>query len=140
MIERKGWIGFDFDGTLAHYESGMWPVLGKPIPSMVERLKNALSDGYEVRIITARSNYQDQIEAIKDWLEENGIPRLEVTDKKDHEMIEFYDDRAIQVIKNKGLIATVDCYDNGFKDGYRLGFNRGFNEGVASGTEFPHTS
>jgi hypothetical protein len=51
----RGWIGFDLDGTLAVYDG--WrgaDHIGEPIPAMVERLKDHLDNGDEVRIFTAR--------------------------------------------------------------------------------------
>lgn len=56
VASNKGWIGVDFDGTLADYSQG-WQgpeVLGEPVPAMLERVKRWLADGREVRIFTAR--------------------------------------------------------------------------------------
>jgi hypothetical protein len=51
----SGWIGVDFDGTLAEYGSWQGPGhTGKPIPAMVERVKRWKEEGREVRIFTAR--------------------------------------------------------------------------------------
>jgi hypothetical protein len=51
----KGWIGVDFDGTLAKYETWVSPEhCGEPIEPMVERVKRWLAEGREVRIFTAR--------------------------------------------------------------------------------------
>lgn len=50
-----GWIGVDFDGTLATY--GTWAGashVGEPIAPMVERVKRWLAEGREVRVFTAR--------------------------------------------------------------------------------------
>ena len=51
----EGWIGIDLDGTLAEYDG--WKGvehIGKPIPSMVERVKAWIIEGKDVRIFTAR--------------------------------------------------------------------------------------
>jgi hypothetical protein len=54
-MSNSGWIGFDLDGTLAEYGEWQGPThIGKPIPSMIVRVKNYLDNGYEVRIMTAR--------------------------------------------------------------------------------------
>lgn len=58
-----GWIAFDLDGTLAqwgdkdtHTDYIHYDVLkiGAPIPKMVEKLQEHLTQGHEVRIFTAR--------------------------------------------------------------------------------------
>jgi hypothetical protein len=99
-----GWIGIDLDGTLAYHgpKDGIYRI-GKPIPKMVDRVKILLRSGIQVKIFTARAGFGDtQIKMIQDWLQNNGLPRLEVTDKKDVRMIETWDDRAIQVVTNEG--------------------------------------
>jgi hypothetical protein len=57
MPTSRGWIGVDFDGTLADYSQG-WQgdlVFGGPIRLMVDRVKRWLEEGYEVRVMTARA-------------------------------------------------------------------------------------
>jgi len=105
------WIGVDLDGTLAEYNSeGHERVIGKAIPAMVQRIKNWIRDGNEVRIVTARAcNGEAEIKAVQDWLEASGLPRLRVTNEKDFAMFELWDDRAITVEFNKGepLVSAV---------------------------------
>lgn len=105
----KGWIGCDLDGTLAHYDG--WEgidIIGKPIPAMIGRVKQAINAGYEVKIFTARASATGAdlniaINAIQDWtLKYIGV-RLEVTCSKDFQMIELWDDRAVQIQHNKGV-------------------------------------
>lgn len=104
---NKGWIGVDLDGTLAHYDHWAGPThIGPPISVMVERVKKWLVDGYEVRIFTARISdpvYRHMIRtAIQDWTEEYIGRKLEVTNIKDYNMLELWEDRAVQVIPNTG--------------------------------------
>lgn len=111
--QRIGWIGVDLDGTLAEWVkySGL-NAIGAPVPKMVERVKRWLEEGQDVRIMTARvsqSIYRPQPEdvfrtvcAIQDWCMEHIGQRLKVTCIKDFEMLELWDDRAIQVIENTG--------------------------------------
>lgn len=108
-MSSSGWIGVDLDGTLAHYESWQGPAhVGAPVPAMVERVKRWIEQGNRVKIFTARISARDEDErrvvrlAIEDWLEKNGLPRLEVTCVKDYAMIELWDDRCVQVIPNTG--------------------------------------
>lgn len=119
--KRGGWIGVDFDGTLAYYETWVgWNVFGNPIPKMVERVRRWLDHDVEVRILTARVGVeptdecrcritkmiftnQMMADAIQDWTEKHLGARLTVTCVKDAGMIELWDDRAVQVVANTGL-------------------------------------
>lgn len=117
MSTRKGWIGVDLDGTLAHYDKWVaWNVIGEIIDPMKQRIFQWLAEGKEVKIFTARAaaaydncwitktqfTRAQMIMVIQDWLEANDLPRLEVTWTKDNKMIELWDDRCIQVIPNTG--------------------------------------
>lgn len=106
MGKYTPWIGFDLDGTIAFYEHGYAgeDKVGPPIPSMIEILKGWLSKGYEVRIMTARAAEKSQIPPIKEWLKENGLPDLKITNVKDPGMVMLYDDRTVQVESNTGRI------------------------------------
>lgn len=102
------WIAVDLDGTLAHYEPGQGvKFVGSVIEPMKERVLNWLRSAKTVKIFTARvSVSEDAVEQramIQDWLEANGMPRLEVTCIKDIFMAELWDDRAIGVIRNTGV-------------------------------------
>lgn len=104
MSERIPWIGVDLDGTLAEYKGWGDGSIGKPIPKMMDRVKQWLAEGQLVKIFTARA-YPDgsQIPMIHEWLVKNGLPKLEVTATKNYDMIELWDDRCIQVIPNTGV-------------------------------------
>lgn len=110
------WIGVDLDGTLAVYDGFKGPdVIGEPIPRMVERVKEWLAQGQYVKIMTARVYRQHNADvfqtsqtdlailAIQAWCEQHIGQRLEVTCIKDYQMIELWDDRAVQVIPNTGI-------------------------------------
>ncbi|MDR2982150.1 MAG: hypothetical protein LBV12_07885 [Puniceicoccales bacterium] len=97
------WIGVDLDGTLA--EDGPWrgfEHIGRPVPLMLERVKNWLAKGMTVKILTARATRPEASDPIKKWLVAQGLPELEITNAKDFDMIELWDDRAVQVVQNTG--------------------------------------
>lgn len=109
----RGWIGVDLDGTLAEYETGTFDaaVVGKPVPAMVDRVKQWIELGIEVRIMTARVGCDDPDDpqsaevacaAIVAWCVEHIGVELPVCCEKDYGMIELWDDRAIQVEHNTG--------------------------------------
>lgn len=106
----KGWIGVDLDGTLAVGSHSYDPFhIGEPVPAMVACVQSIIQEGYEVRILTARVCQQElEREAVRtlieDWTEVHIGKRLVVTNEKDYDMIEFYDDRAIRVERNTGRI------------------------------------
>lgn len=101
------WVGVDLDGTLAH-DTG-WKGrdhIGAPIPEMLERVKRMLRSGVRVKIFTARATDPRCIPPIRAWLMTHGLPELEITNAKDFDCVEFYDDRAIEVIHNTGRPAN----------------------------------
>ena len=64
---------------------------------MIATVKSLLAAGVAVKIFTARASEPLNIPAIQDWTERHGLGRLEVTDRKDFNLIRFFDDRAIPV-------------------------------------------
>jgi hypothetical protein len=102
----SGWIGVDLDGTLATYGDWKGPNhIGEPIPAMIERVKQWLEEGLEVRIFTARvwgEKRQSIIKPIEDWCLEHIGQVLPITCEKDYGMIELWDDRCVQVEINTG--------------------------------------
>lgn len=114
------WIGVDLDGTLAFYEHWLrWDHIGEPIAPMVSRVKDWLAAGKKVKIMTARIKPFDSAriwcqvtgreisnamikDNIKAWCKLHIGVELEVTCIKDLNMIELWDDRAVQVIPNTG--------------------------------------
>lgn len=112
MRYNTGWIGFDLDGTLAIYNG--WAGadhIGEPIKPMVDLAKQFIASGHTVKIFTARvasCQTQEEIaiarDAISAWTKKHIGKALEATAEKDWNMIEYYDDRAIPVEYNTGLI------------------------------------
>lgn len=105
------WIGVDLDGTLA--DSREWPMIGRPIPAMVDRVKQWLSEGKDVRIFTARVyphgrknplDYEAVVRNIQRWCFDHIGMALPVTCEKDFQMMELWDDRCIHVEANTGRI------------------------------------
>src|SRR5262249_20823856 len=96
---RSPWIGVDLDGTLAADTAGdLWdadgnPKIGRPIDEMVSRIKAWFAAGRTVKIFTARASSPVQVRAIRTWLAQHGMPDLEVTNIKDFNMVELWDDR-----------------------------------------------
>jgi hypothetical protein len=95
------WIGVELDGTLATFDR--WRGvrhIGQPIAPMVERIKQWLAHGAEVRIFTARITGQSKFEAlvavemIRMWLDKAGLPPLLVTNSTDFEMEELWTTKA----------------------------------------------
>lgn len=101
LKKKRGWIGVDLDGTLAEY-NGSTAEIGQPLKPMLDRVKEWIKDGHTVKIVTARAGKSGQGEMIRQWCLDNDLPPLDVTDRKDFEMIELWDDRAIQVEHNTG--------------------------------------
>jgi hypothetical protein len=129
----NGWIGVDYDGTLAHYTG--WEGAGvekPPVPAMIERVKEWLSLGVNVRVFTARVYPlnrcvwpDDKRELHGTWLDNSredecwesiatirafcsvhlGVV-LPITNVKDFKMVKLYDDRCVQVETNTGELSV----------------------------------
>lgn len=118
------WVGADFDGTLARYDKFIsLQHYGEPIPEMVEFVKHLLAMGVKVKLFTARvcelSNEFNAaqgnpypIEAIREdlrnWTLLHIGTALEATNVKDFLCCGIIDDRAIPVVRNKGIIPLID--------------------------------
>lgn len=100
-------MGVDLDGTLAHHDpqQGLDPI-GKPVEGMLFRVQQWLEAGIEVRIFTARAEQEALIPAVKQWLKQVGLPDLKVTNRKDYNLLQIWDDRAIQLETNTAELLT----------------------------------
>jgi hypothetical protein len=102
---EQHWIGVDFDGTLAVGHLDPKPdELGEPIEPMLNFVKSLISEGRRVKIFTARVGQPGATQHIERWLIKHGIGGLEITNVKDWYCDKIYDDKAIQVVRNMGLI------------------------------------
>ena len=105
--------GVDLDSTLAHYEEWVAPdVIGEPIPLMAERVKHWLAVGDVVDVFTARvhpSHGETDVAlargAVQEWFWKHFGASVTVTCMKHPEWADYWDDRAVQVIKNTGVRA-----------------------------------
>lgn len=100
-----GWVGVDLDGTLAATTEDM--TIGEPIPEMVQRIKRWHAQGIKVKVFTARASSPTEAPKIRAWLLANKLPDLEITNTKDYQMVELWDDKAVEVIKNTGRPANL---------------------------------
>lgn len=91
----SAWIGFDLDGTLAEY-SGWKGIehIGEPT-EWAGYVKELLAHGVEVKIVTARVQEGElAISVVETWTERVFGQKLQVTDRKDMNMVYLVDDRA----------------------------------------------
>lgn len=103
LSAQGGWVGVDLDGTLAEY--GGWKGhghIGAPIPKMLARVKAWLAAGVLVKVFTARAGDPEAVTGIEAWCVLHVGEALSVTATKDLNMIELWDDRAVQVVANTG--------------------------------------
>lgn len=101
----NGWIGVDLDGTLAKFYG--WDgieKIGEPILVMLERVKEWLSFGFDVRIFTARAANPEAIPYIKQWCREHIGQELPITNVKDMYMAQLWDNIAVTIESNTGEI------------------------------------
>jgi len=115
-MPNKGWWGFDFDGTIAVYEGYGDGSIGAPIAPMIRRIKHYLKQGRVVKIVTARANFEtlpreqyiSDTMRIQQWCKEHIGQVLPITFKKDMHIVALFDDRAVQVITNKGILVREE--------------------------------
>ena len=103
------WTGVDLDGTLALAGEG-WPEpdeIGEPIEGMMEWVKRAMSNGNNIKIFTARAGWEESLPHVKAWLKKHGLGNLEITNVKDMYCDRILDDKAIQVLRNSGLVIGI---------------------------------
>ena len=107
------WYGFDLDGTIADNTNHAFGYgnIGRPIKLMTNLMKRLNARGFKVKIVTARlgdvgGDAKAQAELrrhIWQWCDKNLGFRPEITDRKDASMEALYDDRAKQVVRNRGI-------------------------------------
>ena len=114
---KSTWIAVDFDGTLATWGCP-WPedytATGDPIPAMVDRVKQWISEGKDIRIFTARMDcfHPKEIhvpahlvrQPIEAWCLKHLGKVLPITNRKDYWCEAIYDDRAYRVEKDTGRV------------------------------------
>lgn len=107
------WLAVDLDGTLAQYHGWVNEVyIGEPVASIVAAINARRAAGWKVAIFTARvsgdaEEAQRAEVAIWKWLDFYNIKVEGITCTKHKHFSEFWDDRARQVVFNKGHI--VEC-------------------------------
>jgi hypothetical protein len=110
--EKQTWIGVDFDGTLAEYHHERDPEhVGAPIGPMIERVRNWLGRGCDVRIFTSRVHPTapdplTNARMIQAFCLKHFNTILPITYCKDPQMSELWDDRAVGVKTNIGEPVT----------------------------------
>jgi hypothetical protein len=104
---KDGYIAFDFSGTLAKHKDQTTDKFqpGEPVPDMIKIAKAFLDKGYKVKILTVHGGKPDDVKTIQAWSQKNIGQKLEVTNVKQHGLIQLWDDRAIRVERNKGVPA-----------------------------------
>jgi ADP-ribose pyrophosphatase YjhB (NUDIX family) len=102
----KGWHGVDLDGTIAYHKAWKGPThVGRPINGdALKQVKEWLKHGEKVKIFSARASHPESIKPIEDWCLKVFGQKLEITDRKDENMIDALDDRIFHIKENTGKI------------------------------------
>ena len=114
----KAWWGFDIDKT-AFVDNGgtRGGVIGEPIMPIIRRIKWYLRAGRKVSIVTARvhPSEPDKVlqeatirQALNEVLGPERACQIDSRSDKDRHMIALFDDRAEQVIPNKGTLVREE--------------------------------
>lgn len=119
-MRKEDWLGVDFDKTLATYfEYSTTIEVGDPIVPMVNKVKEWLKRGIEVRIFTARVSEAGetsrngvihspayaahQRSIVEKWSMTVFGQVLKVTCMKDANMMMLFDDKACGIVPNQGV-------------------------------------
>ena len=97
------WYGVDFDKTLIGED-------GQPIWDMVDKVNYALSEGRDVRIFTARltgDNPTDSRRRIEEFCREYFGRDLPITNEKDYEMEEIWDDKSVNPLMEESNMMGI---------------------------------
>ena len=117
MSEDKKVACFDFDGVIHRYVGYGTGELGSPLRAGIDILARFFAHDYEILIHTCRlnrkhANWQEQKDAIENWLDYYNVPFTKVVTDRDGKPIAdvYFDDRAIPVPKNYRDIAKHPFY------------------------------
>ena len=94
-------ICYDFDGVLHEFKNG-WNgnvPTGKPIEDAVWAINLLVERGFEVIVFTTRKDTKN----VESWLNLNGFPKLEVTNKKPNALA-YVDDRGVRFTNHQDII------------------------------------
>ena len=117
----------DLDGTAAVYDGQPWidfkpDKIGDPVPLMADRVRRWLAKGDEVVILTARMHPSNGDEialfrpAFEEWSQKHFGTVLEVTCEKDPRMVDIWDDKAVHILKDTGVISDGSDVDDPLLD------------------------
>jgi hypothetical protein len=110
-------IAVDWDGVLVEYAGYKGPcIYGAPVPLMVQRVKKWIDAGHEVIIHTSRVSIEHDVEVVlresdaitKTLKQVMNLPSLTITANKFTRISEFWDDRAVRIMRNTGAIGHED--------------------------------
>ena len=117
-MSNMAWWGFDLDATIAFYETWGDGSIGAPIKPMIRRMKHYIRTGRKVAIVTARVHPSKGLEAtehlhkVRDFLDaqfgKDASDTIEIRCDKDMHLIALFDDRAEQVIPNRGILVREE--------------------------------
>lgn len=102
----KKTVVFDFDGVIHSYTSG-WQgktiIPDPPVHGIDSTICKLREEGYEVVIVSARSDSEDGRLAIKEWLNKYGITVDKISSTKPPALV-YVDDRAICFNGNTAML------------------------------------
>lgn len=101
-FQKHPWIGVDLDGTLAVWTEYNQDI-GEAVPTMLNRVRAWRAAGITVKLFTARAAHPELIQGVRDWLFLHDLQDMEITNAKDSDMVEMWDDRAVAVVRNTGV-------------------------------------
>ena len=105
VFPKEGWYGVDLDETLAYYFGPIGNTeIGDPVMDIFLIVRKWLDEGKDVRLLTARASFPEEVPKIESWLTKYGIEKVVITNVKSPGMVMLLDDKAREVASNTGII------------------------------------
>ena len=99
---ERGYYAIDLDDTIAKYKGPKGNTeIGDPNPDILAVAVYLHGLGFEVRLLTARCGFPDEISKIEAWLKKHNLDFMIVTNVKSHGAIAIIDDKAVPVKDGK---------------------------------------
>jgi len=88
----------DFDDTIV--EKAEFPAIGAEKPGAREAIERLRQAGWKIIIFSVRGNTPENLEIMKEWLDDNSFPYDEISAGEKPKALFYVDDRAVEFKNN----------------------------------------
>lgn len=91
-------VSVDFDDTIV--EKAEFPAIGAEKPGAREAIERLRQAGWKIIIFSVRGNTPENLEIMKEWLDDNSFPYDEISAGEKPKALFYVDDRAVEFKNN----------------------------------------